>query len=320
MVQSYYWYFVTRPLMLRAMYSKLKVVFAALMFAAGCNQGASESSTKATAEAGKQVDKQASQGQGNDKATAAKSAAGAAQPGQAGDVAASGAGSANIPGHLASALAAQGRPEADRGRDSARRPGEVLAFFGIAPGMQVAELMAGSGYYAEILARAVGDKGTVFAQNTKWVLDRFANEPLTKRLANPELSNITRVDRELEDIGLPEGQLDAALMMLFYHDTFWLKTDRAAMNQQILSSLKPGGIYGIIDHHAKPGSGEEVTKSIHRIDAEVVKNEIVAAGFELVESSDLLRHPDDARTVSVFDEEIRGKTDRFIYKFKKPAQ
>ena len=87
------------------------------------------------------------------------------------------------------------------------------------------------------------------------------------------------------------------------------------MNKQIFDALKPGGIYGVIDHHAEAGSGVRDVKSLHRIDAEVVKREVLAAGFELSEESDLLRHPQDGRAINVFDDAIRGKTDRFIYKF-----
>jgi predicted methyltransferase len=220
---------------------------------------------------------------------------------------------------IAAAVAHPDRPTEDRERDPERRPADVLAFFGVGPDMTVADLMTGRGYYAELLARVVGPRGVVYAQNNAFVVERFADAPLRERLARPGLENVVRLDRELEDPGLPDGQLDVVLMVLFYHDTFWQKVDRAAMNRAIFAALEPGGVFGVVDHHAEAGSGDRDVQTVHRVDAELVKAEIVAAGFELVAQSDLLRHPDDDRTVNVFDPAIRGKTDRFVYKFRKPA-
>jgi predicted methyltransferase len=221
---------------------------------------------------------------------------------------------------IAASVAHTDRPAEDRDRDADRRPAEILSFFGVAPGMKVADMMTGRGYYAELVARVVGDSGVVYAQNNKFVVERFADKPLGERLARPGLQNVVRLDRELEDPGLPAGELDVVLMVLFYHDTVWQKTDRAAMNRAIFAALKPGGIFGVVDHHAEDGSGERDVKTLHRVDAALVEKEILAAGFELVERSDLLRHPEDERTLNVFDEAIRGKTDRFVYKFRKPER
>jgi predicted methyltransferase len=221
--------------------------------------------------------------------------------------------------HLIDAVATADRPAADRLRDTHRKPAEVLAFFGIAPGMKVADLVAGSGYYTEILAAAVGPEGTVWAQNHRWVLERFGDEGISKRLAKPGLANAVRWDRELEELGLPEGELDAVVMVLFYHDTYWQGVDRAAMNAEVWRALEPGGVYGVIDHQAEAGSGDRDVKTIHRVDAELVKREILAAGFVLEAESDVLSHPEDDRTRNVFDESIRGRTDRFVYRFRKPA-
>ena len=225
-----------------------------------------------------------------------------------------------IPAYLKAAVASQARPDEDRARDAHRKPAEVLAFLGIAPHMRVADLVAGAGYYSEIVSGVVGPEGRVWAQNHAWVLERFGDERLSKRLAKPELANVIRWDRELEELGLPEGQLDAVLIVLFYHDTYWQEIDRAAMNAQVWKALKPGGVYGVIDHHAETGSGERDVKTIHRVDAALVKSEIEAAGFVLEAESDVLRHPEDDRTKSVFDEAIRGQTDRFVYRFRKPAK
>ncbi|ACY17974.1 class I SAM-dependent methyltransferase [Haliangium ochraceum] len=219
---------------------------------------------------------------------------------------------------LQSAVTSEERPEEDRARDAARKPFEVLQFFGIAPGMQVADLMAGLGYYTEILARAVGPEGRVYAQNTPFVIDRFADGPLSERLTRLSMDNIVRIDAEFTELELPAGELDTVLMFLFYHDLYWQGVDRAQLNQAIYDALKPGGVYGIIDHHAEAGSGERDVETIHRVDAALVRAEIEAAGFVLEAESDLLSHPEDTRTANVFDESIRGQTDRFMYRFRKP--
>lgn len=211
------------------------------------------------------------------------------------------------------------RPEEDRRRDVDRKPSDVLTFFGIETGMQVAELMVGRGYYTEILSRAVGPAGVVWAQNNKYVLDRFADGPLTERLQRLEPHNVRRLNRELHEPGLPQGKLDAVLMVLFYHDTYWQKVPRDAMNKAVFAALKPGGIYGIVDHAAAAGTKDTQVKTLHRIEQALLTSEILAAGFTLDAQSDILRHPEDDHSLNVFDESIRGKTDRFVLRFRKPA-
>ena len=220
--------------------------------------------------------------------------------------------------HLDDAVASSARPASDTARDADRKPAEILRFYGIAPGMNVAELMSGRGYYAEILAAAVGESGKVYVQNNQFVLERFAEKDITERLAKPQLKNAVRLDREIDDPGLPAGELDAALMILFYHDTYWMEADREKMNRAVFEALKPGGTYGIVDHHAEPGSGPRDVKTLHRVDAALVKKEVLAAGFEWVGESDVLAHPEDDRSANVFDDGLRGKTDRFAYRFRKP--
>ncbi len=222
------------------------------------------------------------------------------------------------PAHIERAVDSPDRPLEDRRRDADRRPSEVLSFFGIEPGMKVAELMTGRGYYAEILAAAVGPQGTVYVHNSPYVLERFAEEAISARLRKDAFANAIRLDREVDDPGLPRGELDAVLLILFYHDTYWMEADRAAINRAVFEALVPGGVYGVIDHFAEDGSGARDVKSLHRVDAELVKKEIVESGFVLDADSDLLRHPEDDRTTNVFDESIRGKTDRFVFRFRKP--
>ena len=213
---------------------------------------------------------------------------------------------------------ASSRPSEDLARDPDRKPQEVLAFFGVGPGSRVVELMAGRGYYAHVLAEAVGPEGEVWAHNTPFVLDRFAERPLTERLALPGLEKVRRLDTELEDPQLP-ADLDAVLIVLFYHDTYWQEIDRARMNAAVFEALKPGGVFGVVDHHAEAGSGDRDVKRLHRVDAELVKRELLEAGFVFDGASDLLRREDDDRTVNVFEASMRGKTDRFVYRFRKPG-
>ena len=227
-----------------------------------------------------------------------------------------------VPPAIQAVIDAPDRAEADRALDAGRHPGEMLAFFGIRPGMKVADLLAGGGYTSEILARAVGPKGKVWGQNNRFVLDRFAEKPWTARLATGAMKNVIRVDRELEDPLPPEAKnLDAVIMVLFYHDTYWLEVDRAAMNKAIFASLKKGGVYGIIDHSGRDGTGSTEVKSLHRIEEKVVRGEIEAAGFRLEASSDFLRNPSDTRDWNDAPGAAggrRGTSDRFALKFVKP--
>lgn len=227
-----------------------------------------------------------------------------------------------VPAALQAIVAAPDRTEADRALDKGRHPGEMLAFFGIRAGMKVAELGAGGGYTAELLARAVGPSGKVWGQNSKFLLERFAEKPWSARLATPPMKNVIRVDREFDDPLPPEAQnLDAVIMVLFYHDTFWLKTDRAAMNRAVLKALEPGGVYGIIDHSGRPGTGSSEVQNLHRIEEKVVREEIEAAGFRFVGSGDFLRNPSDTRDWNDAPGAAgarRGTSDRFALKFVKP--
>jgi predicted methyltransferase len=219
-------------------------------------------------------------------------------------------------------VAAKDRSDADRALDAGRYPAETLAFFGIGPGMRVAELGSGGGYTAELLSRAVGPTGQVYGQNPKMILERFAEKPWSERLAKPVNAQVVRVDREFDDPFPPElKNLDAVLMVLFYHDTIWLETDRARMNAAIFAALKPGGVYGVIDHSARAGTGSADTKTLHRVEESVVVDEILKAGFVLDTTADFMRNPADARDWNASPSaagEKRGTADRFVLKFRKP--
>ena len=221
------------------------------------------------------------------------------------------------------AIEASDRSPEDRALDAGRKPELTLSFFGVEPGMRVAELGAGGGYTAELLARVVGKTGTVYAQNSPFLLEKFAQGPWSARLTKPVLANVVRSDREFDAPLPPEAtNLDAVLMVLFYHDTVWLGTDREKMNRSVLAALKPGGIYGIVDHSAVAGSGLSGAKSVHRIDEQVVRAEIEHAGFEFVTEAAFLRNPSDTRDWNDSPREAgerRGTSDRFVLKFRKPG-
>jgi predicted methyltransferase len=225
------------------------------------------------------------------------------------------------PGLRAAILNSPRRPEADKKRDADRKPAETMAFFGIGPGMKVAELMTSRGYFTAVLAEAVGETGVVYGQNNKWLRERFKDtqRPLADLIDKAGYRNIVEHNTELEDLQLPAGQLDAVFVVMFYHDLYWLGVDRAAMNKSIMAALKPGGIYGIIDHHAAPGMGIMDVNKNHRIERHVVVEDIAQAGFELAEETDLLENPKDPLNVNVFQQELRGHTNQFVLKFRKPT-
>lgn len=220
------------------------------------------------------------------------------------------------------AVDAADRSPEDRALDAGRKPDQMLSFFGIVPGMRVAELGAGGGYTSELLARVVGPTGKVYGQNSSFFLEKFANAPWTERLAKPALANVVRADREFDAPLPPEAtNLDAVLMVLIYHDTVWLGTDREKMNRAVFAALKPGGTYGIVDHSGLPGSGITGVKTVHRIEEKTVRDEIEHAGFQFVGSADFLKNPADTRDWNDSPREAgdrRGTSDRFVLKFKKP--
>lgn len=224
-----------------------------------------------------------------------------------------------VPEFMKAALKASSRPDDDKDRDLGRKPDKVMAFFGLERGDTVAEFMAARGYYVGILSEMVGPEGTVYGHNNQFMAGRMPEgTPLGPRIEASNLSNVKEIISELEDPQIPDNTLDQAYMALFYHDTFWLDVDRDAMNKAIYKALKPGGIYGIIDHHAAPGMGITDVRANHRIERHVVVDEITAAGFELVGETDVLENLEDPLNVIVFQPDLRGDTHRFVLKFQKP--
>ena len=209
-------------------------------------------------------------------------------------------------------VASADRSEADRKIDERREPAQLLAFTGVAPGMKALEIGAGRGYTAELLARAVGPTGMVYAQNTK------PRDEFTERLKKPVMANVTAVIRPFEDPVPPEARgLDLITVILIYHDITYMPVDREKMNRQLFDALKPGGRLVIVDHSAKAGTGTSVGKTLHRIEETTLRQEIEAAGFKLETEGDFLRDPADQREAP-FREMSDMVTDRFALRYVRP--
>lgn len=228
------------------------------------------------------------------------------------------------PGHdPATLVAAPDRTEADRALDGGRHPAELLALLDLRPGMRVADLGTGGGYTAELLARAVGPSGVVYAQNNAGFL-RFVGDAWKARLERPVMAPVVRVDREFDAPLPPEATgLDAVVLNAIYHDTVWLQVDRVAMNRAVLAALRPGGIYLVVDSSARAGTGTADVQTLHRIDEAVVRQEVEAAGFRLAAEASFLRNPADSRDWNAAPNAAatagrRGTSDRFVLKFVKP--
>jgi predicted methyltransferase len=224
-----------------------------------------------------------------------------------------------IPENIKDAVNSPDRPADDKALDEGREPEQVLAFYGIKPGMKVADLYAGGGYTTELLSRAVGPTGTVYSQNGPFP-PKFKKFEDIWHARIKKLGNVVEVDKPFDSpdlLPVPPNSLDAVLINLNYHDLVGHKADRDKMNAEIYKALKPGGEYGIVDHSAKAGTGDADTTTLHRIDEQFVIKEVEKSGFKLVAESSALRHPEDDRTWFVFKH--RGKTDRFMLKFIKSA-
>ena len=214
---------------------------------------------------------------------------------------------------IAAAIADPARPAKDRFRDDRRKPAETLAFAGVKPGMTVAELIPGNGYYTRLLARAVGLKGKVF---TLPFGEPRADQSKALAAEPAYAGNVTLVSTASPiSLALP-APVDMVWTSQNYHD---VRQGRFLLNKAVFAALKPGGLYFVIDHAAKAGSGEEVLLSLHRIDEDVVKREVETAGFVLDGEGQFLRNPKDDRTKMVFDRELNRDTDQFVLRFRKPG-
>jgi predicted methyltransferase len=227
---------------------------------------------------------------------------------------------AEIPQYIIVAINSPDRPPADRDTDGSRKPAQVMAFFGVKPGMEVADLWAGGGTTTELLARVVGPTGKVYSQNTEFP-DKFKKAETTwkGRLKEPGMLNVVEVTKPW---GAPDllpvapGTLDAVFINLNYHDLFDVGADPDKLNASVLTALKPGGVYGIVDNSAQTGSGTRDTNTLHRIDEDFVVKQVEKDGFKLVATSDVLRNPNDPRTQPFW--KVNHTQDRFILMFVKP--
>ena len=215
---------------------------------------------------------------------------------------------------IAKAVADASRPDADKSADADRKPTETLAFSGLKAGDKVVDFFPGGGYFTRIFAKSVGGVGKVYALG----VDGPRAEPMKKLAAEPGYSNVTFVAYTPGmPVKLPEA-VDFFWTSRNYHDFHNIPNlDIAALNKSIYDALKPGGIYIVLDHAAATGSGVAATNTLHRIDPELVKKEVTAAGFKFVGESKVLAHPADDHTQKVFEGAVKGKTDQFILKFQK---
>jgi predicted methyltransferase len=227
-----------------------------------------------------------------------------------------------IPADITAAINSPERPAADKALDAGRKPDQIMAFYGIKPGMKVADIFAGGGYMTELFSRIVGPTGTVYSQNMPFP-EKFkkTGDQWNERLKEPALKNVVKVSKPFDApdlLPVPPDSLDAVIIHLNYHDLVGFKLDRENVNAAVFKALKPGGIYGIVDHSAPAGTGAADTATIHRIDEDFLIKDVEKAGFKLYGASSALRHPEDDRTWLVFKH--RGETDRFMLKFvKAPA-
>jgi predicted methyltransferase len=224
---------------------------------------------------------------------------------------------------LAAAVADSSRPDSDTTRDADRKPAQTLAFVGIKSGDKVADYVADAGYFTRLFASVVGSKGHVYAVEPTAF---FKFEHFVKAVAELQGYAVTHPNvtvttaAALEGVKFPE-KLDLLWISRNYHDLhdkFMGPVDTAEFNKAVYEALKPGGLYVVLDHSAAPGAAADVTETLHRIESSTVRREVEAVGFKFDSESSILANPADPRTAKVFDQTIRGHTDQFILKFRKP--
>jgi len=227
-------------------------------------------------------------------------------------------------GSIAAAVASDERSPDNVKLDEGRKPAELLKFLGLRPGMRVADPFGGNFYWAEITGRAVGPTGHV----TVWEPKQFYSQKMYDQYQAVQAKepNVWLRVSPFEQPDIPAGKYDFMLINLDYHDVYWESAKRGIPRMDpdqwlktVYAAMKPGAIVGVIDHVANPNDDPRATvEKLHRIDPNVVKADFKRAGFQLVATSDMLRNPADDHSLLVFDPKIRGKTDRFVFKFRKP--
>ena len=226
-----------------------------------------------------------------------------------------------VPAYVSAALADPARKD-DSADDARRHAADVVSFTGVKPGDSVLELVPGSGYWTRIFSGVVGAKGHVY---TVWPhgMDKYAAKSIAKwqdLVKQAPYTNVSILQQPNDQLRapLPVDVVFTSQNYHDYHDSFMGPVDMGKFDKQVFDALKPGGAFVVVDHSAVAGSGFSATDTLHRVDEEAVKKEVEAAGFVLDGESDALRNKDDPRTAKVFDPAIRGKTDQFILRFKKP--
>ena len=215
----------------------------------------------------------------------------------------------------AAIIAAPDRTDSDRQTDQRRDPVKLLTFTGVKSGMTVLDMGAGGGYSTELMARAVGASGKVYAQDFE--ASARAKERFDTRMKTPAMNNVVALDRKFDDPLPPDvSGLDLITFFFAYHDITYMPVDRTVMNQKMFAALKPGGFLVLADHSAKPGDGITVARTLHRIEESTLKSEVEAAGFKLAGEADFLRHPEDTREERIFGSKV--PVDEFVLKFQKP--
>jgi len=217
----------------------------------------------------------------------------------------------------AAILAAPDRTDADRKNDDRRHAAELLAFTGVRPGMKVLDMGADAGYSTELLARAAAPNGTVYGQNPPDNMPR-ALAAFEARMKTPAMKDAIDDRRGFEE-PVPPGVHDLDLVTFFfaYHDTTYMPVDRAKMDKAMFDALKPGGILVVADYAALPGAPVTTGKQFHRLDENIEKREIEAAGFKFVGEANFLRNPADTHDFIIFGSKI--PIDSFVIKFQKPG-
>jgi predicted methyltransferase len=218
------------------------------------------------------------------------------------------------PAYIRKAIEDPARPADQKARDANRKPAELLMMSGIRPGHTVVEFASFGQYFTTFLSDIVGPKGTVYMYDLPYTEKRAGDASRAFVAAHPN-SKYQLID--YNTLELPQ-QVDEVFMVLYYHDLFINKIDTASLDTRIFNALKPGGTFLVVDHNARPGSGTTDTPKLHRIDPAVIRREVTAAGFKLVEESHLLAHASDDHTQLVFSPGLRGLTDQTVFVFRKP--
>lgn len=209
------------------------------------------------------------------------------------------------------------RPAGEVARDPLRKPAEMLAFIGLHGGERIADVRPEEGYFARLFARAVGPEGRVYAYVPN---QTAARENAYGDTLATDYPNVTRITGALEEFSFPEP-LDVVFMGQEYHDFVIdrFNVDVPRMNAAVFAALKPGGLYVILDHQAAAGAGTSVVGTLHRIEGSALRAQVEAAGFVFDGETQVVRNPADDHTLSVFDDAIKGRTDQFVYRFRKPG-